>query len=105
MDELKRQKDRNLLSVVVPIEHIGSNITRVEELDVLLDYWEKFSGTPRLIGWQRAELIDHARSMLRSFSRDLHEHNQLNIRWTEGQEKVFAAIAMRLNLATKTSHA
>lgn len=101
LDELKRRKNRDLLTVVIPVEHIASKITRVEGLEELLHYWKNFSGTPVLLGWQPDELRDHARSLLRSFSRDLHEHNQLNIRWAEGEAKAVAAIAVRLSLTTE----
>lgn len=101
MEELKRQRDRALLNVVIPVEHLASNITRHEGVETYLRHWGEVSDVPRLLGWSTEEIRDHARSLLRSFSTSLHVYNQLNIRWSDGVEKALLAIAERLNLPTR----
>lgn len=98
IDELKKNRKRSLMETVIPIEHINSRITVVESLDEYLKYWEGFGRTPALIGWTPDALKDHARSLLRSFSEDLHRCLNLNIRWSDGRQKALEAIAERLGV-------
>jgi hypothetical protein len=97
--ELQLRPDRSLLSVVIPVEHQNSNITTYEGLETYLNYWETFTGTPRMLDWSPETLKDHFRSLLRSFSADLHQSLDLNIVWEEGKEaKALATILARLNV-------
>lgn len=96
--ELQKRPDRGLLSVVIPIEHLNSEITTEENLEAYLEHWRSYTGTPKLIGWSGQELRDYAVALLRSFSTDLAQHLNLNVRWLKGEEQVMDALAKRLNL-------
>jgi len=98
MDELRKKADRALLSVVIPVEHLNSGITTVEKRDEYLAHWQQHSKTPVLIGWEPDALKDHAKSLLRTISKDLHENLNLNIRWSDGPEKAMDAIRDRVGL-------
>ena len=71
---------------------------RLDGLDEYLVYWITFGRTPALIGWSADALKDHARSLLRSFSEDLHGCLDLNIRWSNGTQEALEAIAERLGV-------
>lgn len=101
MEELRRNSGKALPSVVIPVEHLDSGITKQENLHKYLEEWRTFSGTPQLIGWEPQKLRDHAVSLLRDFSKDLHEHLNLNIRWSGDGSRALEDIAARLGITDK----
>jgi hypothetical protein len=97
--ELQLRKNRSLLSVVIPVEHRNSKITTYEGREQYLKYWETFTGTPTMLDWPPEQLKDYFRSLLRSFSADLHQSLNLNIVWEDGEAKALDAILGRLEKA------
>jgi GTPase SAR1 family protein len=94
--ELQLSENRSLLSVVIPVEHRNSEITTHEGLEEYLKHWETFTGVPRMLEWTPETLKDYFRSLLRSFSADLHQSLNLNIVWEDDETKALAAILGRL---------
>lgn len=99
--ELKQQKGKSLMSAVIPVEHLNSIVGTTEALEECLNYWASFRGTPPMLGWTPEQLRDHARSLVRTFARDLNASLDLNLRWSDGPAMVLKAIAERLGLPAK----
>lgn len=98
-DELLSKADKGVLSVVIPVEHLNSNVTDTVVLDKYLADWRRYRGPlPKRLGWTLQELKDFAVATMRSFSDVLSTRLDLNLRWQDGEAKVLAAIAERLNL-------
>ena len=104
--DLRLRADKSLLKVVIPVEHLNSRITTEQGLRELLDYWTQFSpaNTPTMLGWETEKLKDHARALLRDFAEDLGGCLDLNLKWSDGVDKVLHSIAQRLDLPPKKTH-
>jgi hypothetical protein len=101
--ELQLRQNRSLLSVVIPVEHRNSSIATHEGLEEYLKHWETFTGIPRMLDWSPETLKDHFRSLLRSFSGDLHQSFNLNIVWEDGEARALATILERLKMPVATT--
>ncbi len=98
MDGLGLESGKSLFTVVIPVEHIDSGITREKTLNAYLDFWESYDDPPTVIPWQPAALRDHARSLLRNFSEKLSGKIGLNLKWADGEQKVLEEIGRRIGL-------
>ena len=95
MEELRLNRGRDLMSVVIPVEHLNRGITYWEQFDDYRKEWLAFCRTPRMLGWDPQTLKDNAVAVLRSFDPD--RIRSFNIRWTGNGEAALAAIADRLS--------
>ena len=94
-------KGKCLKEVVIPVEHLNSNIRTTDGRQEYIKHWQDFKGAPAKLGWQLDELKAHAEHIIFFYSDNFDGLLDLNLRWSDGPEKVLAAIAARLNLPPK----
>ena len=98
-DELQENKGKDIVSVVIPVEHVDSNVGDVRSRNSFLDYWEKYDGeVPSRCFSTPDELKDFAKAWIRRFGEIVSDKLDLNIRWSHGKESALKALAQRLNL-------
>jgi len=81
---------------------LNSKITLVRQRDQFIQYWETLIDVdiPTVIDWDEMQMKHNACVLIRDCAKDFGLLD-LNLRWSEGEQKVLAAIAARLNLPPK----
>ncbi|MCF7960509.1 MAG: hypothetical protein K9M08_07175 [Pirellula sp.] len=98
-DELVGKEEKSFVSVVIPIEHIHSNIGDVVSRNAFLDFWQNYSGeVPSRCFSERDELKDFAKSLIRDFGKNVSDKLDFDIKWSRGAQSALKALAQRLNL-------
>jgi hypothetical protein len=97
--EAANAREKSIADVLIPIDHIGSQIDDATSRDRFLEFWRQYSGPVPSRCWANLdELRDTAPNVIRAFSRAVSDMLDLHIRWSRGKDAVLAAVAQRLNL-------
>ncbi len=95
--------NRTLRDSVIPIEHRDSEVRNQGGRDALVTYWRNF--TPKdascALDWDTYMIRIHASALILQFAKNLSGLLDVNLKWSDGKDKVFAAIAERLKLPVK----
>ena len=94
-----------LFSVVIPVEHLRSNIRTHEGLEEYLRYWESFIGTPRMLGESPQTWKLRFRALLDKFSTYLDKERDFNIVWENDGKQALTGILARLESPAVTPEA
>ncbi len=99
LDDGLRHRLKTLMQVLIPVEHLNSGITNEGGLKQLLAFWSAFSEHDKntLLEWDTEKLKINAQFILHRFSADLARLKDLNLKWSDGPDKVLRTIAERLN--------
>ena len=97
-EELKKNKGKSFLSVVIPVELPSSRVGNRDGIDEYAAFWRAFAGeVPARLPWTREELKDFASATLRLFGREISSSLDVNIRWKDGEVVALGKIAERLD--------
>lgn len=98
-DELQDNKEKDVVSVVIPVQHIRSNLGDVVSRDEFLSFWEGYSGeVPSRCFADPRELKDFAKALIRRFGQLVSDKLDLDIKWNRGAQAALKSLAQRLNL-------
>lgn len=103
-DDLRNQKGKSFLSVVIPVEHPSSRIGTQLEIAEHVEFWTRFDGdVPPRSPWKREDFRVYAPAVISDFGRTISEMVGINIRWSDGKDAVLRTIAQRLNLPLRSA--
>lgn len=101
-----RNRKKDFLSVIVPVEHLNSNVRNKAGISQHAKYWREFPDDelPARLPWDIDELRDHASSTIRDFGQQLSDNLQQNIPWDDTRRQgILEDIARRIGLDSESS--
>ena len=98
LDGLTKKAERTFQSVVIPVEHLQSNVRSQAGVAEYLKYWEEYQGTPTKLGWTDEDMRLRAAHTIDYVRRELDRALEFNIVWSAGEAKALAEIGRRLGL-------
>lgn len=100
-DALRNHVGKDFLSVIIPVEHLNSQVTSRGGIKEYVKHWRNFpeGEVPARLDWEIDQLRDYAAATIRDFGQQLSDNQGHNIEWADDQaEHVLSEIGKCLAL-------